>query len=65
MKKDKESKGIQSHISVDCKTAKNNLNDHEMNQPNFDLAANKMVGYAHIQKHNLFHQVNREPEYKI
>lgn len=41
------------------------LKDNEICQPNFDLATNKMVGYGHIQKHNIFHQVNREPEYKI
>ncbi len=25
----------------------------------------KTVGYGHVQKVNIFHQVNREPEYKI
>ena len=63
-KKSKRSKGNLQSRQEDFKGPKN-VKDHEICQPNFDLVTNKMVGYGHIQKHNIFHQVNREPEYKI
>ena len=36
-----------------------NLNNNDVGSTNYDITEKKRVGYGHIQKTNLFHQVNR------